>query len=337
MTTTVDLTPAGGAGGRPADRPGPTAPSPRGALRLVHGGLTAPGSRGTGPAGSGGHPGAASRLGRTGREGRPARDGHPHPDPDGGRDTSRDRDGAVKSVMAALDVLDCFADSDELGVSDIARRLGVAKSTAHRLLTSLCTRGLADKNPETGQYRLGLHLFELGQLAQNRMRLRQAAMPLLEELRQVSGCTVHLAIPSGPDVLYVERLETLRGIPLMTKVGRRVAAHCTSSGKVIAAYDPELVRARKAAGFPALTDRSIRTEADYDRALAEVRRRGVATNLGEVLVGVSSVAAPVLDSGGRAQAAISLVGPAQELGPDLGRSARMVTVVARKLARSLGI
>src|SRR4051794_8311435 len=132
---------------------------------------------------------------------------------------ARERDAGVKSVMSALDVLDCFALDDELGVSDIARRLGVAKSTAHRLLTSLCARGVTEQNPETGQYRLGMHLFELGQLAQHRMRLRQTALPLLEELRQVSGCTVHLAISSGPDVLYVERLTTLRGIQLFGTTG----------------------------------------------------------------------------------------------------------------------
>jgi DNA-binding IclR family transcriptional regulator len=247
------------------------------------------------------------------------------------------RDGGVKSVTAALDVLDCFIDADELGVSDIARRLGVAKSTAHRLLTSLCARGLADKNPETGQYRLGLHLFELGQLAGQRMRLRRTAMPLLEELRQVSGCTVHLAVAAGSDVLYLERLETLRGMQLFGGVGRRLPSHCTSSGKVIAAYDNDFARARRTAGFPALTDVSIRTAVDYERALVDVRRRGVATNLGEALSGLASVAAPVLDASGRAQAAISLVGAAPEFTTDVGRPARLVTVAARRLARSLGI
>jgi DNA-binding IclR family transcriptional regulator len=253
------------------------------------------------------------------------------------RDAATSRDAGVKSVMSALDVLDCFAYDDELGVSDIARRLGVAKSTAHRLLTSLCARGVTEQNPETGQYRLGMHLFELGQLAQHRMRLRQTALPLLEELRQVSGCTVHLAISSGPDVLYVERLTTLRGIQLFGTVGRRVPAHCTSSGKVLAAFDPQLAAARKEAGFPPLTDASIRNAADYDRALADVRRKGVATNIGEAKVGLASVAAPVLDSTGQAQAAISLVGPAHELSNDIGRPARLVTVGARRLARMLGI
>ena len=248
-----------------------------------------------------------------------------------------DRDGAVKSVMAALDVLDCFADADELGVSDIARRLGVAKSTAHRLLTSLRSHGMAERNPETGQYRLGLHLYELGQLAQERMRLRRSAMPLLEELRQASGFTVQLGIANGVDVLYIERLETLRGLQLMAGVGRRLPAHATATGKAIAAYDPELAQRRRVAGFPAMTGGTIRTSADFDRVLALVRRRGVATNLGEARVGCSAVAAPVLDSSGRAVAAISLVAPGSEFGPDLGRPARLVAVAARKLTGLLGV
>lgn len=222
-------------------------------------------------------------------------------------------------------------------MSDIARRLGVAKSTAHRLLTSLCARGLADKNPETGQYRLGLHLFELGQLAGQRMRLRRTAMPLLEELRQRSGSTVHLAVASGSDVLYLERLETLRGMQLFGGIGRRLPSHCTSSGKVIAAYDSDFARARRAAGFPALTEVSLRNAGDYDRALVDIRRRGVATNRGEASAGLASVAAPVLDASGRAKAAISLVGPEPEFVSDFGRPARLVTLAARRLARSLGI
>lgn len=251
--------------------------------------------------------------------------------------TDGDREGAVKSVMAALDVLDCFADDDELGVSDIARRLGVAKSTAHRLLTSLRSRGLAERNPETGQYRLGVHLYELGQLAQERMRLRSTALPLLEELRQTSGYTVHLGIPAGADVLYVERLSTLRGMTLMAGIGRRVAAHATASGKAIAAYDPELAQRRRMAGFPALTGSTIRTAADFDAALALVRRRGVATNLGEAVTRGSAVAAPVLDASGRAMAAISLVAPTEDIRDDLGRPARLVSVAARKLSHALGV
>jgi DNA-binding IclR family transcriptional regulator len=248
-----------------------------------------------------------------------------------------DVDGGVKSVMAALDVLECFADDDEIGVSDIARRLGVAKSTVHRLLTTLCARGLAEKNPETGMYRLGLHLFELGALAQDRMRLRKAALPLLEELRQISGCTIHLAVPEGADAVYVERLETLHGLRLMTSVGRRWPSHATASGKVMAAYNPDYAAARKASGFPAQTMKTISTASQYDRTLAEIRRLGVAVSNGEAQVGLASVAAPVLDGFGRARAAISLVGPAHELGEVVGRRARLLTVASRNLSKSLAL
>lgn len=265
------------------------------------------------------------------RETQPARSRSPRAAGD------HERDGLVKSVAAALDVLDCFADDVELGVSDIARRLGIAKSTAHRLLTSLRSRGLAERNPETGQYRLGVHLFELGQLAQERMRLRQAALPLLEELRHTSQSTVHLAIAGGADVLYVERLETLRALQIMNSVPRRLPAHATSSGKAIAAYDAELAQRRRMAGFPPLTPSTIRTVADWDRTLELVRRRGVAVNLGEARVGACSVAAPVLDASGKAVAAISLVVPGEDISNDLGRPARLVAVAARKLTHALGI
>jgi len=233
-------------------------------------------------------------------------------------------------VLAAIDALECFMRHEELGVSDVARRLGVAKSTAHRLLTTLCARGIAAQDPETGRYRLGMHLFELGQLASDRDPLRRAALPLLEELRQVSGKTVHLTVADGSDVVFVERLQTLAGIRLMEGSGRRMPAHATSAGKVLAAFDPMLAQARKDAGFPRLTPQTISTAAEFDRALAEVRRAGFAHSVGESRPLLTSVAAPVRDAAGRARAAISVVGHSPDFG-DQGRSARLVVTAAARL------
>ena len=97
---------------------------------------------------------AGMPSGRLPAPGTPAR--RPAPTPIGRAPISGSE--TLKSVATALDVLECFALDDELGVSDIARRLGIAKSTAHRLLSTLCSRGLTEKNPDSGQYRLGLHL-----------------------------------------------------------------------------------------------------------------------------------------------------------------------------------
>lgn len=245
-------------------------------------------------------------------------------------------DGGIQSVYTAVDVLECLMREEEVGVSDVARRLGIAKSTAHRLLTTLCSRDLAERNPDTGRYRLGMRLYELGQMASDRFPLRRAALPLLEELRQASGHTVHLSVADGADVVFVERLHTLAGIRLMADSGRRLPVHATSGGKVLAAFDPAVAQARRQAGFPKMTERTIATVADWDRALADIRRTGIAISIGESRPLLTSVAAPVRNARGRAFAAISVAGPSPEFG-DFGRSARLVLTAAAKLAHTLSV
>lgn len=244
-------------------------------------------------------------------------------------------DGLLRSASAALDVLDCFTADEELGVSDIARRLAVAKSTAHRLLSVLCSRGLAEQNPITRQYRLGLHILELGQIAHSRMELLRAASPMLVELREVSRRTVLFSVADGADVLEIERLASVRGNPLLARAGRRWPAHCTSSGKAIAAHDPALAAARRDRGFPASTEQTIGTAQGFERALVDARRNGFATDFDEALDGASSVSSPVLDRSGIARAAVSLLGPTPEVRQDLGRASRLVFITARKIAQRL--
>jgi IclR family transcriptional regulator, KDG regulon repressor len=248
---------------------------------------------------------------------------------------ARDDTAAVHSVLVAIDLLDCFAQHDEMGVSEIARELGVSKSTAHRLLTTLCARRVAEQNPRTGQYRLGLHLFELGQLAQSRAPLRQAALPLLEDLRMATGQTAHLSVADGADVVFLERLQTLRSIPLLGSRDRRMPVHTTSAGKVLAAFDPVVASARAAAGLPALTDATVTSLAAWERLLEDVRRKGYAFSSGENRPGLASVAAPVRDSSGRARAAVSVAGPSAAFEGYVERIARAVIITANKLAHRL--
>lgn len=241
----------------------------------------------------------------------------------------------VQSVASALDVLDCFTWSAELGVTEVANRLGVSKSTAHRLLSTLKAKRLVEQVPETGRYRLGLHLYELGQLAVSRFDLRAAALPVLERLRAATGLVVHASVADGPDVLYVERMESWQGRSFSSKVPRRMPVHCTSSGKVIAAHDERVCRARLEAGLPRRTPRTITDPGMFLRALAEVRERGYALNVEEAEPGMSSVAAPVLSPSGGVLAAISIAGPTDKLFADQGeRAIRLVKGAARELARA---
>lgn len=246
-----------------------------------------------------------------------------------------DVEGGLRSVATALDLLDCFLTDEELGVSETARRLGVAKSTAHRLLTTLCSRGLVEQSASTGKYRLGLHAYELGHLALARLQLRQRSVKLLEELREVSGWTVHLSVAAGPDVLLLERLPTLRGMRVVEEYRRRWPLHVTSSGKAICAFDPESMQRRIDAGFPRYTPDTITTERQFRAALDQTRRLGYATSHGETLPGVASVGAPVLDRQGFAIAAISITGYGVELVGDEDRQARMVVTVAKRLSKAM--
>ena len=243
--------------------------------------------------------------------------------------------GGLKSVSSALDVLECFAVDGELGVSDIARRLGIAKSTAHRLLTTLCSRGVAEQNPDTGHYRLGLHLYELGQLAQARSILRHVALPILTRMAKITGHTVNLAVVDGPDVVFLERLEASVDLRILGHAGRRYPSHCTSSGKAIAAYNPEAAQARRDAGFPPRVSHTVRSQDDWDRQLLEVRRRGFAVSVSESFDNLASIAVPILDPGRRAISAVSLLGPGAEIAPEVERLARHVQEAARGISRAM--
>ena len=244
-------------------------------------------------------------------------------------------EGGLQSVLTALDVLDCFSSDEELGISEVARRVGVAKSTAHRLLTTLCARGMAEQNPETGRYRLGMRLFSLGQLAASRSQMHRLALPVLAELKQRTGDTIHLAIPDGVDMLYVERLETVREMRLMSAVPRRIPCHATSSGKAVAAFDDDMATARVTAGLTRETTSTLVSPAQYRADLLKTRRRGFAVNVDETVVGLTSVAAPVFDHAGKPCAAISIVGPTSRILANVGSPAQLVQTAAARLARRL--
>ena len=248
---------------------------------------------------------------------------------------SRQVDNDLQSILNTLDVLECLVREEDIDAGDLAQRLAVPECTAQRLLAAICARGLAAQDPANGRYRLGVHLFELSQMASDRFPLRRAGLPLLEGLRQASRLAVHLTVPEGADIVFLEHLPCVPRVGMMRDVTRRMPSHATSAGKAIAAFDPAFAQARKAAGFPQLTPRTISTAAVFDRALAEVRRTGVAISVRESQCQLTSVAAPVRNFCGRAYAAISVVGPDEEFG-DVGCAARLVIDATARLSQTLG-
>jgi IclR family transcriptional regulator, KDG regulon repressor len=248
-------------------------------------------------------------------------------------------DGQLRSVSIAMGVLGCFATEAELGATRVARELGVAKSTACRMLAALAASGMLERTG-SGRYRLGLRLFEIGQLAVDRLMLRELALPVLGELRDVLRETAQLAVPVGADVLYVERLETTGvGTIFRTELYRRGPGHSSSAGKAMAAFNPTMERAILDRGFVRRTPFTIVDPARYRQVLRQVRTDGVAASREEHTMGLSSVAAPIMVQRGEerlAVAAISVVGATSRLlGPRKIAVAQTVRRAASRVSLAL--
>jgi DNA-binding IclR family transcriptional regulator len=242
-------------------------------------------------------------------------------------------EGELQSLATALQALDCLSEKPEMGVTELARRLGIAKSSAHRILTTFVASGYVQRVPERSSYRLGIRLHELGEVVAGRSQLRDRALPLLESLRAQTGETVHLAVPEGAQMFYVERLESYHGLRFSSRVARLRPIHLTSSGKAIAAFNRDVCNAACAAGFPVSTPRTIRSQAQFMQCLAETRGRGYAFSVEEDEPGLASVAAPVFDRTGVARAALSVAGPVTRMSRGkIPQVAKKVQAAAQALA-----
>jgi IclR family acetate operon transcriptional repressor len=248
------------------------------------------------------------------------------------------RSATLGSVANAARVMKAFTPIErEWGVTDLARRLGIAKSTAHRLLATLTDEGLLEQDPATGRYRLGLVVFDLAAAAQS-VDLHEAVLSPMTELRNRTGETVQVAVLDGREVVYVERLDSPHTLRLFLEVGRRNSAHSTGCGKALLAFLPpdQLDRTLRNWKLVAKTKFTITDVNVLRKDLNEARRRGYAVNRRESEVGVISVAAPIRDVTGRSVAAISVAGPIDRLEPDELRVAQATVESAALISRRLG-
>ncbi|MGH9116748.1 MAG: IclR family transcriptional regulator [Acidimicrobiales bacterium] len=245
----------------------------------------------------------------------------------------------LSSVRNAARLLKQFTTHDrELGVSELARRLDVGKSTVHRLLSTLAGEGFLEQDAESGKYRLGLVVYDLGAAVAVHMDLHEAVLPPMERLRNATGETVHTAVLDGREVVYVERLDSPNTLRLFLDVGRRNWAHCTGTGKALLAFlpEPQLDRLLKGWRLPQKTPHTITDVQLLRKELKETHRRGYAQNMNESEMGVLSVAAPIRDGSGRVRAAVSVAGPAPRMDPIMDQFIAGVLEAAASASRRLG-
>lgn len=230
-------------------------------------------------------------------------------------ETSPAKSGRLSSVVGAVRVLKCFSEIEpEIGISSLAKRLSLAKSTVHRLAVTLTSEGLLEQSPETGRYRLGINLFVMGALVRRRLDVSNMAQPFLNVLRERTGETIHLAVMNDTNIIYLYNLESRQAIRMKSYIGTLKPAFCTCEGRAIVAFSGnELINRVLHSN---LAVRTSHTEIDPSKLLkmfGEIRHLGYAVDDEESEQGMRGIGAPLRDISGQVVAAIGIGGPSQRL------------------------
>lgn len=246
----------------------------------------------------------------------------------------------VRSVAKALTILDLLArNGREMSLAEIAKELRLAKSTAHGLLATLKDYRYVEQPAAEGRYKLGVRLFEIGNVVANSWDVRRIAAPYIEQLVDQFEETVHLAILDQERVLYIDKRDSRRSIRIVSQVGARLPAHCSGVGKVLLAYLPisEVRRIIAARGLPAFTPNTITELRRLEDELERIRQQGYSVDDEEIMDGLRCVAAPIRDHTGKVCAGVSISGPVARLqGERFDRSIGMVRGTAVEISAGLG-
>ena len=216
-------------------------------------------------------------------------------------------------------LLGTLAAGGELGTNELARQAGLHPSSVSRLLATLADAGLVEHVAETGRYRLGLRLVELGNAVLARLDLREVARPHLRALAEESGETATLSAPGDPDAITVDFVLSAASVQGVARVGRPSVAHATATGKVALAFgDVELPSGQ----LTAFTERTIVDRTALAHEVERVREQGWAQAVGEREDDLNAVAAPVHGSRGELAAVLGIQGPASRFGKEAMARAR---------------
>jgi DNA-binding IclR family transcriptional regulator len=222
----------------------------------------------------------------------------------------------IQSVSHALDILESFTKTeDELGVTELSKRLGLHKNNVFRLLATLEHRGYIEQNKATENYRLGPKTLQIGSIFIEQRECRRQARPILESLMTASGETAVVAVLRGNKVIYMDSVETNKTVRAVSRIGAMLPAHCTAVGKVqLAPLSPaDVERLYPEMNLPALTDKSIKTRDALIVELKKTAEKEYALENEECDLEVRGIAVPVKDFSKNVIAAVGIVAPASRL------------------------
>ncbi len=218
----------------------------------------------------------------------------------------------VQTLDRALDILELLATEKKgLGVTEIGTRVGLHKSTVHRLLAALGERGYVEKNTDFGTYQLGLKIVEISSLHLNSIELKTEAAPYLRKLAAESTQPVHLATFVDGEVIYIEKVQTLNTIRMYSQIGKRAPIHCSAVGKalLIDLSEDEIRKVLQNRDLYAYTTNTLTDVESIVEQIKVSKERGWTIDDEEHEENIRCIAAPVYDYRGEVIAAVSTSGP----------------------------
>jgi DNA-binding IclR family transcriptional regulator len=245
----------------------------------------------------------------------------------------------IQSVGRAFSILEQFSSNERtLGLTTIAKRVGLHKSTCFGLLHTLQQLGYIQQESESGQYSLGLKAFQLGQAYIDGKDLRNVTHPFLLQVVEKIRETVHLVVPAGLRAVYIDKVEAPHAMTISSRIGQEASLHSTAVGKVLLAYMCEEDRAKVfSEGLQRFTQQTITDEDQMREHLQRVRERGYAIDDQEREVGLRCVAAPIFDARGQAIGAISISGTSPRMTRQkLDEFSQTIKQSALEISRLLG-
>lgn len=229
---------------------------------------------------------------------------------------SDDQRLGVKSVHLAFEVLEAVAfEPGEIGVSELAHKLQTTKGTVFRHLQTLVERGYLIQNASTQRYRIGARAYLIGRAAAERVDIIVASQDVMRSLRDETGETVVVSSFSNRGNIVMNTLIGRSSLEIGVRVGSTLELHATAQGKAVLAFDNQgLLKQLRRRGLARLTPHTLTDIDDLERQLEEVRAKGYAVAAEEMLLGISALAAPVMDGSGKTVGSIAIVGSIQNIG-----------------------
>jgi DNA-binding IclR family transcriptional regulator len=245
----------------------------------------------------------------------------------------------IKSIIKTAKILELFTQyRRELSLLEISQYMGLSKSTVHSLLATLLDLGYLRQNNENSKYSLGYKVISLAETLIKMTSIISVSKPYLYKLAFEVKETVHLAILSQREALYIDKIEPAERITVNSEIGRQLPVHCTAIGKVLLAHQDkyEVAKIIKEKGLKRYTDKTITDKEQLLKELGEIRKTGMGEDNEEIEEGLSCVAVPIYNHTEKVVAAISIAGPTARIESQRVRLIESIRKTADIISRELG-